>query len=1200
MDNNLYKKNADLKNISDDQKTANLNTLDELGDNLTAENAAKSVWATNTILKDMEHTGADKLSVEKKTRLRELGARASAANLLYVQKGSDSVEMSRIKFYVEGVEQLLATNRDQVITENFLNELDTMMNMAGIACKSYIFNPKKRENARKENVRMVYQSMLMEISRMHVLKQELRDGNLRGKKVSDLYLTIKGEVPRAKYYKKEQPGRTIGNDAKKAVRYFDYSFDPYKMLKPLEGKTSELKKACADLMQIRNTLRSFKKNRAEAAELTLNGKKIILLQKPDNSLFIADNQVEQPLDQSSDVLIDRLEADIIEHSENYGELSFRDIFFDINPYKEDLTLYDIQRIHKLCVSFIRSKTKDEEFDYGNVPTKVLYNWAKRIAYKKITPQQLRAEYTNNYDEEEFLKHVNDTATAEMQEYASAETINQTVEIKKQQEAPAKGDDTKWSGDEMDLLNLIADIYFDADTMSADHLLNVNTDDVESMRKRLGKHGAAFKRVIEDPTALKNLVDRLPLPDIKMSDDKDAMTIKEFMKDSFVEVFSSGKITLIKTLGLTDQLINALEVDDLNTFMGGVPLVINPIKGVLGEITDAMTNMVNLVTGRIQAVASEIAKNTFDNEDDPDPNMQNPDNLDDMLNQLTRGGAAQSRFNKKILDNYFRDASFNDKRSMMASMVRNAKPEKALIPTDAELIDELRQKPENANRFRSNYLSMQDERLLNTYRHDKIQSNICINLLGGMLKGSGPLMQKMVQGLPESILPKELVEAIKDMKSNLNPIPENIVKLKMASIVESSGGSISKIVVDKSLGAASMGQAFLCTVFGKKFPEGKKVVIKLLRSDARNHMLREAKSIKRYATEADASGSIAKSFQGQYKGFLKELNLGQEAKNIKDGEAFNNKLPNVEAMKMSDLVSPGADFIMLEVAEGDTVDRYLKKTDEKIEEALKPFYKVETINRQNHINRNKLERTSKNSVHAEASLNILKEQIKELEKRRDHVLGVCEVTMKEAVIGSGFYHGDLHSGNIMVTDKKATVIDFGNAVHLSKHIRKQITALSVSAMTGDAKLFMESFETILLEENPDLNLTQENREALLAEFRRILNMGSSADMGKRLLVCMLKAQDMGYMIPSVVFNFAQGQMRLMNTVDEMNKKLSDLKQYAEEILKMAIGVYDKEIPGNPNKDYQSVMQKMVTDRDFVVKLAMNVGGSMSKKLMRSLS
>ena len=40
------------------------------------------------------------------------------------------------------------------------------------------------------------------------------------------------------------------------------------------------------------------------------------------------------------------------------------------------------------------------------------------------------------------------------------------------------------------------------------------------------------------------------------------------------------------------------------------------------------------------------------------------------------------------------------------------------------------------------------------------------------------------------------------------------------------------------------------------------------------------------------------------------------------------LANVEAMKMSDLVSPGADFIMLEVAEGDTVDRYLKKTDEK--------------------------------------------------------------------------------------------------------------------------------------------------------------------------------------------------------------------------------------------------------------------------------
>ncbi len=85
----------------------------------------------------------------------------------------------------------------------------------------------------------------------------------------------------------------------------------------------------------------------------------------------------------------------------------------------------------------------------------------------------------------------------------------------------------------------------------------------------------------------------------------------------------------------------------------------------------------------------------------------------------------------------------------------------------------------------------------------------------------------------------------------------------------------------------------------------------------------------------------------------------------------------------------------------------------------------------------------------------------------------------------------------------------------------------------------------------------------------------------------------------VFNFAQGQMRLMNTVNEMNEKIREMQKYADELLKMSIGVWDKTIPGDPDKDYESVMQKMVADRNFVVKLAMNIGGSMSKKLMKSL-
>ena len=130
-DNNyLFDKKSDFVNISEEKKDENINSLIEISNNLTTENAQKSVWATNKIVNDMEHTGAKKLTDIQKVRLKELNARSTAANILYTQKGSDSVEMGRIKYYVEGVELLLANERDKVITEKFADELDCMLNLA--------------------------------------------------------------------------------------------------------------------------------------------------------------------------------------------------------------------------------------------------------------------------------------------------------------------------------------------------------------------------------------------------------------------------------------------------------------------------------------------------------------------------------------------------------------------------------------------------------------------------------------------------------------------------------------------------------------------------------------------------------------------------------------------------------------------------------------------------------------------------------------------------------------------------------------------------------------------------------------------------------------------------------------------------------------------------------------------------------------
>ena len=85
-------------------------------------------------------------------------------------------------------------------------------------------------------------------------------------------------------------------------------------------------------------------------------------------------------------------------------------------------------------------------------------------------------------------------------------------------------------------------------------------------------------------------------------------------------------------------------------------------------------------------------------------------------------------------------------------------------------------------------------------------------LGALLKGAGPIMHKMLQGLP--LKDEALKAAVKDMKDNLAPIHEDVVKAELLAMVERSGGEITRIDVVKSLGCASVGQALLCNVTDK--------------------------------------------------------------------------------------------------------------------------------------------------------------------------------------------------------------------------------------------------------------------------------------------------------------------------------------------------------------------------------------------------
>ena len=189
-----------------------------------------------------------------------------------------------------------------------------------------------------------------------------------------------------------------------------------------------------------------------------------------------------------------------------------------------------------------------------------------------------------------------------------------------------------------------------------------------------------------------------------------------------------------------------------------------------------------------------------------------------------------------MKSYFGSLSAIDKRSMIASAIRNAKP------------------------LKQSYTKEQFDHLDN-----KEKMNIYGEYMGGMFKGAGPLFQKLLQGLPVGAIPKGLQKAIDDMKDSLAPIPEKIVKERMSAIIENSKGKVKSIDVLKSLGAASVGQAFLCKMYGPAYPEGKEVVIKLLRPDVRNRMVRERKIMEEAAKKVDRESAGIPETDTKYTG-----------------------------------------------------------------------------------------------------------------------------------------------------------------------------------------------------------------------------------------------------------------------------------------------------------------------------------------------
>lgn len=416
-------------------------------------------------------------------------------------------------------------------------------------------------------------------------------------------------------------------------------------------------------------------------------------------------------------------------------------------------------------------------------------------------------------------------------------------------------------------------------------------------------------------------------------------------------------------------------------------------------------------------------------------------------------------------------------------------------------------------------------------------------LGALFKGAGPIFQKFLQGIPAGALPKKMRAVVADMKTNLAPIPEKVVLAQLAQVVKESNGAIKSISVDKTLGSASVGQAFLCTLTDG---EGKtsQCVIKMLKPDVQNNYSREIGIINSLADEVDKNsdtpGAMKATLQARLDSIKTELDLTVEGKNVNGGQVYNQEgdlkakarhADMVVSMKLVDGIKSEANMIALELAEGETLDKSINDANTLLDE-----FAENTVPRRFG---NQVYLWKKDGVSYFEMRQKLIETSKALNQKQKLMVACAQKWFNEAVYGSGFVHGDVHAGNVVLADKgdKITMIDYGNALTLKKSEQESLQKMIAFATAGDVDGFVKS---LFKEINADPKLLQtkvteaqvREDKKLMEELDDVFAKGDDSAVIDRMTIAIGMLRQKGVAVPGAIFNFLESMQRVKNAVADV--------------------------------------------------------------------
>lgn len=950
----------------------------------------------------------------------------------------------------------------------------------------------------------------------------------------------------------------VSMNAKEEIRQLDQPVQQLFQIMMLEKKASDLieksrDKTSGEILNFHRSLHALANHKSYLEHVKLASADVQLRQDDTGALTIVEGNRSILMPYTAAMMLDRLEADMFEHESLYESTGIIDILRELHAEKESTgSGGDMVRSRSKCLKLLQSRTGQPAAFFNNVSSLRLKDYALYLMHGMMTAEAV----IQDVNKIENVSLINgEEALALLKKGEQVRERESHVQIRQEQRgAQQEQTGPQWEKREEQVKDMLSDLIFSTQTWEMDEnerstfaqiaLAKEANDEArvaelehtrsaERMRRVILNHKDAFYEVLRDPDLLKQMIIKLPLPGSKEGEmdgmKADIFQMVEQMKNmpqmALFRTFANGPLQQRVRQGFDAALGEALHHPQAMEQLAQMDEKIDEIVGqsmniIQQTITDsvAMVFRSDRVDGQEQAGLNR-ADYGDTKEEEERWQKDSREELNRLIREAANGDRAQGLFIKNVFNNYFKNVPCMDQRAMIASALRSARPEET------------------------------QEGLSEEEKEARLKTSMG-NYLGGILKGAGPLLQKMLQGMPLDSMPPELKGALKDMRSNLAPIPDAIVQAQLRSMIERSHGKVTDIRVERALGAASVGQAFLCKFTGPDLPqEGKDVVVKLLRPDVRNHMMRERDIMIRCAKMTDhpddpdhpeqldekTMGGMEATYRGQLMRIEEELDLTIEARNVERGQLYDEGVQTVQAMKLNPLVEPTVNAMVVEKAPGTTLDKYMDETRKKLREQKDVMFE-----RREDENGNVTE-TLRNEQYAKLAGThaTLHQMLEELSKRQEYLCTLADKWVTEGVFGRGFYHGDLHAGNIMVDDDGMTIIDFGNATKLDHEQQCHVVKMMLAAGYGMMEDFRHSFH-MLLQNTPE-ETYQEKREELGQMLKEVFAMGSAQDTGSRIAVILLKAQELGLELPPAIANFSQSQIRLQQTIEEINTLIHEVKE-----------------------------------------------------------